>query len=79
MPLYRRKPTTVEARQFRGQPMAGVDGIVDAGHSSASGFVTTTQGQSVLITVGEWVVTETDGVHHYPVADEEFRRIYEAV
>jgi hypothetical protein len=24
MPLYRRKPTTVEARQFTGEPMDGV-------------------------------------------------------
>lgn len=77
MPLYQRKPTTVEARQFRGQPMSGVERVNNAGTDHATGYVTTMQGQHVLIQVGEWVVAEPDGVHHYPIADAEFRRIYE--
>jgi hypothetical protein len=75
--LYRSKPRTIEARQFRGQPMSGVEAVIDAGSSVATGYVTTMQGQRVLIHVGEWVVTEADGVHHYPIADAEFQRNYE--
>lgn len=57
--------------------MPGVSQINDEGRATASGYVTTMQGQHVLIHVGEWVVTESDGKHHYPIADAEFRRIYE--
>jgi hypothetical protein len=73
MPLFRRKPTTVEARQFTGQPMSGVD------FYDGIPRVTTMQHRKVQISIGEWVVTEPDGDHHYPIADEEFRRIYEEV
>lgn len=39
--------------------------------------VTTIQGQRVAISPGEWVITESDGVHHYPCSAEEFSRLYE--
>lgn len=43
------------------------------------GWVTTIQGQRVKIHPGEWVVTESDGVHHYPIKADEFDVLYEAV
>jgi len=42
-------------------------------------YVTTIQGQRVEIGPGEWVITESDGVHHYPCKPDEFERIYEPV
>lgn len=75
--LYQRKPTTVEAVQWDGHALPGVTRIDDEGHAGATGYVTTMQGQHVLIRVGEWVVEESDGIHHYPIADEVFQKIYE--
>lgn len=75
--LYRRKPTTVEAVQWDGNALSGVTRINNEGHPHATGYVTTMQGQHVLIRVGEWVAEEPDGVHHYPIADEVFQKIYE--
>lgn len=74
---YRRKPTTVEAIQWDGTAMLGVTRITDEGKSIAAGYVTTIQGQDVLISVGEWIAKEADGIHYYPIADQVFRAIYE--
>jgi len=77
MAIYRRKPTTVDAEQFTDEsnPPRGVHrGIAFDGF-----VVTTTQGRVVPVGVGEWVVAESDGEHFYPIADVEFRRIYEPV
>lgn len=41
--------------------------------------IQTTQGERVKVTPGEWIVREPDGNGHYPVADEIFRKKYEAI
>lgn len=77
MPIYRRKTVReVEAVQYAdvNNPPAGVK------FSDALGaYVTTIQGRHVCVSVGEWIVTESDGVHHYPVADDVFRDVFEPV
>lgn len=40
-------------------------------------YVTTMQGRHVVVSLGEWIIRENDGVHYYPIDDEEFQRIYE--
>jgi hypothetical protein len=40
-------------------------------------FVRTMQGREVPVSVGEWIIKEASGEGYYPIADEEFRRIYE--
>lgn len=80
MPLYRRKPTTVDAVQFDDyvRPCRGV--VIDKDTApTPTAYVTTMQGQKVAVSVGEWIVREPDGLHYYPIADAEFRRIYEPV
>lgn len=75
MPIYRRKPTTVDAVQFTDieKPPRGVQFI------NGRFAVTTLQGQVVGVKVGEWIVQErSNSQRFYPVADEEFRKIYEA-
>lgn len=83
MAIYRRKPTTVDAQQFTdvAKPPRGVtiEPTPNAARTTHAAFVTTMQGQKVNVGIGEWIVAESDGVHFYPIADEEFRRIYEPV
>lgn len=92
---YRRKPTEVEAYQLtkqaifnklaHGAPLPGVD-VTSATYNKEQGslwsshqHVVTMQGREVPVEPGEWIVKEPDGVHYYPIADDEFRRIYEPV
>lgn len=44
-----------------------------------SATVLTIQGQNVKVSPGEWIATEPDGIHHYPIADEVFRKSYDPV
>ncbi len=40
-------------------------------------YVTTLQGEDVHVRPGEWIVTERGGGRHYPIARDEFERLYE--
>ena len=74
MATYRRKPTTVDAEQFTDieNPPRGVE------LSSGMHVVTTLQGMKVGVRLGEWIVREPASPdRYYPIADAEFRRIYE--
>jgi hypothetical protein len=42
-------------------------------------YVTTVSGEKVRIHPGEWVITEPDGVHHYPCKADVFEATYEPV
>lgn len=77
MAQYRRKSTVVEAEQFT-DPASPPRGV-SVGRQRDEYTVVTMQGRVVPVSIGEWVVTESDGEHHYPVADAEFRRIYAAL
>lgn len=80
MPEFRRRPTTVRADQFTDytRPCSGVQ-IGQDGRTSPHAYVTTMQGRKVEVSIGEWIIAEADGKHYYPIADAEFRRIYEPV
>ena len=75
MPKFRRKPTFCEAEQFTKNytPKGVSPPVPDDGQH----YVTTIQRQDVNVQYGEWIVMESDGIHYYPIADEEFKRIYE--
>jgi len=75
MPKFKRKPTFCEAEQFTEShtPKGVCPPVPDDGYN----YVTTIQGQDVKVQYGEWIVMESDGIHYYPIADEEFKRIYE--
>jgi hypothetical protein len=91
MPRFRKRPIIVEAEQwFDGKPTRGVHGGFPNSRKSIACYpegcyeihgpsVVTIHGQVTPIVEGTWVVAESDGVHFYPVTDEEFRRIYEPV
>lgn len=86
MPIFRRKPTKVDAEQFTDtqKPPRGVIFVNDVLDNdrfvNGSHVVLTLQGQTVGVKLGEWIVREPSHPERfYPIADEEFRRIYDAV
>ena len=47
--------------------------------SSFTGEVTTIHGQRTKVIIGDWIITEPDGVHHYPCKPDIFEQTYEPV
>jgi hypothetical protein len=88
---YRSKPKIVEAEQwFPGQFVEGVtESIYAEGehfpgehhetHSAGYGYVTTIHGQPTKVVAGDWIVTEPDGIHHYPIKPDIFEKNYEEI
>lgn len=75
MARYKNRPITVEATQYLGDESLGQPGIfVD---EEGKHYVVTIHGQRAYLAVGDWVITEPDGVHHYPCKPEVFEKRYE--
>lgn len=87
MPKFRKKPddTVYEATQwFPGVAVEGVQEIVhDPGDGSTAnngyGMCVTIHGQPTKVEPGDWVMTEPDGEHYYPIKPDIFADRYEAV
>lgn len=91
MPKYRKRAVEIEAVQFEvdhilgAKPMpAGVVTEREGDASSLEGqrvryYVVTIQHQKVYVEPGEWIITEFDGLHHYPCSDAVFRATYDPV
>ncbi len=89
MPKYRKKPVVVEASQWnpdmKDWPGKGIPddlGVIwqfnSEGHVS-DGIVTTIHGQKTKVAIGDWVIVEPDGIHHYPCKPDIFEATYEKV
>lgn len=84
MPKFIRKPVIVEANQYFGvesNDLLGVCcdakcGIIEP-HVQAFPHVHATQGFTLRIEKGDWILPEPDGEHFYPVKDKLFRDAYE--
>lgn len=81
---YRKRPIIVEAEQwFPGKKVAGVTEVVHClGSQTISngyGHVVTIHGDNAKVVPGDWVITESDGIHHYPCKPDQFEAIYEPV
>ena len=85
---YRKKPIIVEAVQFN--PLGehkknlppGVEGIASPGadnwaYYGCHFFVVTIHHQKTWVVAGDWIITEPDGIHHYPCKPEVFAATYE--
>lgn len=85
MPQFRKKPVVVEAVKL-------TDEALDAEHPSElhipgvgydpvhrEALVTTIHGDKLFVHVGEWIITEPDGKHHYPCKPDIFEATYEPV
>lgn len=92
MPMYRRKPTTIEAFQWTGDAEQRDDPewIVDAIRKDLVRFndlcsekvtmvVTTIHGDEAVVRRGDWVAREPMEGRFYPIRDDIFRDIYELV
>ena len=60
----------------QGAPSPGADNWA---YEGCRFFVTTMHGHLTPIEPGDWIVTERDGEHHYPVKPDVFESTYEAV
>ena len=77
---YRKKPVVVEATQFLEPKLAPLGVFVDANEFWADEFwVVTIHGQKTPVYLGDWIITEPDGVHHYPCKPGIFAATYEPV
>jgi hypothetical protein len=64
---------TVEARQFRGEPLKGVHLNPNNGRA----FVINSAREAIAVYPGDWIVTDVDHWAYYPIEDREFRSKYE--
>ncbi len=84
---YRKKPIIVEAEQWlRGTCPKGLTIVRETEEIAADcsrwppyAFVTTIHGQRTSVELGDWIITEPDGVHHYPCKPDIFAATYEPV
>jgi len=72
MAKYRKKPKIDEATQWF--PGKYVEGVFSNGTGDEHGaYVITIHGQRAYLAPGDFVVTEPDGIHHYPCKPDIFR------
>lgn len=89
---FRKRPVVVEAEQwFPGKDVEGVFMEKSVAHIGGRGHgaqtfpqipraaVRTIHGQVAYLESGDWVITEPDGIHHYPCKPEIFNNTYEPV
>ena len=91
MAKYKKKPVIVEAVQLTkdmvldGSLPNGVTLLNSGTHQgrrevrSFTGEVTTIHGQRTKVILGDWIITEPDGVHHYPCKPDIFEQTYDKV
>lgn len=90
MAKYRKKTVVVEATQWDPDSLTEQPephkpdrlGVIwqycPTGHV-ASGIVTTIHGQEAEVAIGDWIIKEPDGIHHYPCKPDIFKATYEKV
>lgn len=76
-------PTEIQAEQwFPGKEVSGVTEIVYANPDgtvvgkSKFGSCITIHNQEAIVSPGDWVITEPDGIHHYPCKPDIFAKKY---
>ncbi len=83
---FRKRPAVVEAEQWwPGRAVPGVSYEEDYVMEDADGerrvrnkpYVVTIHDQRAHLSPGDWVITEPDGIHHYPCKPEIFAATYE--
>ena len=78
MPIYRKKPSVVEAWQY--VPGDSTPGVCRCTAAGLGPHVHTIHaGQPVALEPGDYVVVEPDGEHYYPVKAAIFHTTYDRV
>jgi hypothetical protein len=93
MPRFRKKPVEIEAYQLTKElvlehlinraPLPGLS-LRSASHHperrelyNATFVCVTIHGQETSVAVDDWVITEPDGIHHYPCKPDIFAASYD--
>lgn len=89
MAKYRKKPGIVEAGKWnpnmKDYPGKGIPddlGVIWQFNSEGvvcNGIVTTIHEQITKVAIGDWIIVEPDGEHHYPCKSDIFEATYEKV
>jgi len=89
MGTYRSKPKVIEATQFKGIEEIPNGVFVETLFSDPADFgggrwysvyyVITIHGQKTYVQFGDWIITEQDGIRHYPCKPDIFEKTYEPV
>lgn len=74
---FRSKPNEIDAEQFTPDHIPdGVKTHMEEGEI-VKYTVTTINGNVAEVHHGDWIITEPDGVHHYPCKPDIFEKRYE--
>lgn len=85
---FRKKSVIVEATQwFLGKEVPGIKVAKAFFYSGPGGtdlpegtpYVVTIHKQPTVVAPGDWIITEPDGIHHYPCKPDIFEETYERV
>lgn len=86
---FRKKPVVIDAVQFFvDKPWPACVKQATLQHNrrgerdywpAGAPVVTTIHDQTTLVANGDWIITEPDGVHHYPCKPDIFAATYEPV
>lgn len=86
MPLFRKKPIVLEAKQFLPPPHPDPTGVYRDATDGKRAYVVTAHNQKVYVLWGDWIIPEPIDpdaaplpIRCYPVKDEIFRATYEEV
>src|SRR6266850_3165315 len=80
MAKYRKKPVVIEAEQFQGGfECLNLKGVCADPKCYMGGphLHTIHEDQKVLLTKGDWILPEPDGIHFYPCKPDIFAATYE--
>lgn len=75
MATYQKKPLRVQAVQYDGR----IDPPGVFRDEDRAAYVVTIHGQRAYLVPGDYVITEPDGVHHYPCKQDIFEKSYDLV
>jgi len=75
MAKYRTKPMIKEASQFLGVGHPLPEGVLL--DFASYPYVVTVHGQKTYVKVGDYIVTEPDGIHYYPCKPDIFEKGHE--
>lgn len=78
MAQFRKRPVIVEAVQFTGNPANDPPGVFRRPEDETP-YIVTVHYQRAYLSPGDWIITEPDGLHHYPCKPDIFAATYEPV
>lgn len=80
---YRKNPVEIEAEQYKEYGKL-VNGMCNSQSCFVAGNTephvhTIHKGQIVNLAVGDWIISEPDGVHYYPCKPDIFEQTYDSI